>query len=270
MEGKKVVLITGASSGIGKSAAEIFSKKGWKVYAGFRKTRAKIPGCEMVYLDVCESSSIKKAISLVGKKEGRLDALVNNAGYGLFGAIEDIGQKEFREQFETNVFGLVETTREALPLIRASRGRIVNVSSVVGKISFPFTGAYSSSKFAVEAISDALRLEMRPFGVKVSVIEPGPIKTNFSRNALMTSDKIMTNKTSPYAEYYRRRAELNKTSAENGLSPDSVGKAIFEACHSKNPKPRYLVAGPVGLAVFLKWALPDKLFDSIIAKMFRM
>ncbi len=270
MAEQKVVLITGASSGIGKSAAEIFSKRGWKVYAGFRKTKAKIPGCRMVYLDVRSPYSIRKAISLIGKKEGRLDALVNNAGYGLFGAIEDISQKDFREQFETNVFGLVETTREALPLIRASSGRIVNVSSVVGKISFPFAGAYSSSKFAVEAISDALRLEMRPFGVKVSLVEPGPVRTNFSKNALLTSDKIMTNKNSQYAEYYRRRSELNKKSADRGLLPASVGKAIFEACVSKNPKPRYLVAGPVGIAVFLKWVLPDKLFDSIIAKIFRM
>lgn len=269
MQRKKVVLITGASSGIGKASAELFAKKGWIVYAGYRRTKEAIPGTRQVYLDTCNYASIKKAVLKIQREEGRLDALVNNAGYGLFGALEDLDPKDVEIQFRTNVLGLIETTRKALPLIRESRGTIVNVSSVVGKIGFPLGSAYSATKFAVEGLSDSLRIELGPLGVKVVVVEPGPIKTNFTAYSTKMSQKILLKKKSPYYPYYLRREKISESANKGGLEPAQVARAIVKACESKNPKTRYSVAGPMEIALFLRWILPDKAVDFILRRAFR-
>ncbi|MFH0961486.1 MAG: SDR family oxidoreductase [archaeon] len=261
-------MITGASSGIGLAAAELFSKRGWIVYAGFRKTKVRVPGCRMVYLDVCDFSSIGKVVSRISQEQGQLDCLVNNAGYGLFGALEDVPPRAVEEQFRTNVLGLVEATRYALPFLRKSKGIVVNVSSVAGKIGFPFGSIYAGTKFAVEGISDSLRSELAPFKVKVAIVEPGPIRTNFSKYASGISRGALGRKGSPYGDYYLKREKIMERFEKYGLAPEEIARAIFSAATARNPKARYVVAGPTGILLFLKAFLPEKLLDWLVRKGF--
>jgi NAD(P)-dependent dehydrogenase (short-subunit alcohol dehydrogenase family) len=268
---EKIVLITGASSGIGLATAELFARKGWKVYAGFRKTKANIPGCEMVYLDVCDRKSMGNVVRKIERDAGRLDALINNAGYGLFGSLEDSDEGDIRRVFETNVIGLMVMTKLALPLLRKSKGKVVNISSMVGKIAFPLGSIYASTKFAVEGLSDSIRVELAPFGVKVVVVEPGAIRTKFSVNSLLASKKATERKGSVYSKYYSGREKMLESSGHAfGLPAEPVARAIFKACESKNPGARYVVAGPSGAIIWIKNIIPTGWFDWILAKVFRL
>ncbi|MCK5595508.1 SDR family NAD(P)-dependent oxidoreductase, partial [bacterium] len=266
----KSVLITGCSSGLGLYTAESLQKNGWNVFATARKEQdienLKSKGIDTYYLDVTDSDSIEKLVKYVSKKtDGKLYALINNAGCGYSGALEDVTRDAMRNQFEINVFGVHELTNQIIPIFRKNKtGRIINISSAVGKFSMPFMGAYSASKFALEALSDALRLELRNTGIKISIIEPGPIKSDFSKNALsIFQNQVHPPDNSRYKDIYEKMGKYRQTkeTKKNIPEPDVFYKKVKRALESKRPKIRYLVTKEAYLAAYLKRFFPDKLLD---------
>src|SRR3989475_3446527 len=212
----RAVLITGCSTGIGRATAEQLATRGWTVYAAARRPESirdlAARGCKTLALDVCDEASIRAAVTQVEAAEGAVGLLVNNAGYGQEGPFEEVPMAEVRRQFETNVFGLVRLTQLVLPAMRRQRwGRIVNLSSMGGRLTLPGGAFYHATKYAVEALSDALRFEVRPFGIDVVVIEPGPIKTRFGDTAI-ESVKGLGASGSPYAAFYALLARKRKQS----------------------------------------------------------
>lgn len=268
---KKTVLITGCSSGIGWAAALGLKKRDWHVFATARKEEdvrelAHL-GLKSHLLDVSDSKSIKEAVDWVlGETGGTLDALINNAGYGQVGAIEDLSREMLRQQFEVNVFGLQELTNRLIPIFRRQRrGRIVNISSVAGRISVPYSGAYSASKYALEALSDALRNEVRSSGIRVSLIEPGVIRTKFNEKAQGYFIPIKEDRTSHHYKAYQKISwERKKELSARVPSPEAVVKRIIHALEGRRPRARYLVTKEAYLFVVLKRILPDSLIDFLI------
>ncbi len=266
----KSVLITGCSSGLGLYMAESLQKDGWKVFATARKEQdienLKSKGIDAFFLDVTNSESIEKLVKYVSEKtNGKLYALINNAGCGYSGALEDITRDAIRNQFEVNVFGVHELTNQIIPIFRKNKtGRIINISSAAGKFSTPFMGAYSASKFALEALSDALRLELRNTGIKISIIEPGPIKSDFSKNALaIFQNQVNPPENTHYKGIYEKMGKYrrSKETIKNIPGPDALYKKVKHALESKRPKIRYLVTKEAYLAAYLKRLLPDRLLD---------
>lgn len=267
----RTVLITGCSSGIGRAAAVGLKKRNWRVFATARKKEdvkeLKKLGFAGHLLDVLDSNSIKETVDwLLGKTGGNLEALVNNAGYGQSGAVEDLSREILRKQFEVNLFGLQELTNRLIPVFRRQRrGRIVNISSVAGRISLPYSGAYSASKYALEALSDALRNEVRSSGIWVSVIEPGVIRTKFREKAQGYFLPVKENKTSPHYKSYQKITRGRQRELPPHVpSPEVVVKRIIHALESRRPRARYLVAREAYLFVVLKRILPDNLIDFLI------
>jgi len=262
----KVIIITGASSGIGYSTAEYLAKQGHKVYGAARRIEKmeslRQCGVTPLKMDVTDEASVKNAVAEVAKKEGRIDVLVNNAGYGSYGAIEDVKLEEARQQFEVNVFGLAAITKEVLPYMRNQKsGRIINVSSMGGRVTTYFGAWYHATKYAVEAFSDALRMEAGEFGIKVSLIEPGGIKTpwgNIAADHLAESAKggAYEAKAIKAAEGVRRQYAGNMMS-----NPKVISKAISHAVNSCSPKTRYLIGFGAKPIVFLHAILPARCFD---------
>jgi NAD(P)-dependent dehydrogenase (short-subunit alcohol dehydrogenase family) len=269
------ILITGCSSGIGQCAARGMQERGWQVFATARKPAdieaLKATGVTALYLDYTEPASIAAAADAVfAATGGTLDALFNNGAYGQPGALEDVSTDVLRAQFEANFFGWHELTRRVIPAMRRQgHGRIVMCSSVLGIISMGFRGPYASTKFALEAYSDALRIELASANINVSVIEPGPIRTRFTANAITYARKNIDLENSVHATYYRRRLRsMEKGGNTVGeLGPDAVLAALVKACESKNPRPQYFVTLPTygmsllrriapkrQLHAFLKWA----------------
>lgn len=261
----ETVLITGASAGIGYAAAELLLKSGYKVYAGARRVEKmrglEYLGAKVFALDVTEEDSVKSAVDFVMKDSGRLDALVNNAGYGAHGAVEDVPLDEARRQFEVNLFGLARLTQLALPHMRAAGGgRIINISSIAGRISVPAGGWYHASKYALEAYSDALRLETAQFGIKVVLVEPGPIKTEWDNTALVNLQKYSGS--GVYAPMVARLTEKFRAGYRSGApGPEAVAAVILKALRSGRPAARYPVPFRASLIIFLKWLLPDAVLD---------
>jgi NAD(P)-dependent dehydrogenase (short-subunit alcohol dehydrogenase family) len=250
--GTKVALVTGCSSGIGEATAWALAKAGYRVYATARnvehleslRKRALESGLLMQVrpLDVSKQGEIDAVISEIRRETGRLDVLVNNAGYALFGAIEEIPSEDLRRQFEVNVFGLVAASNAALPLMRRNGGgTIVNLSSIAGRVPAPLMGAYCSSKFSVEALSLAMRAEVHQFGIRVVIIEPGPVNTRFSENAIKASGHIIRRNDSPYAKAYASIRTMYENDGPTGASAERVAKIILRAVKAKNPKSRYSV-----------------------------
>lgn len=261
----KVILITGASSGIGKETAKLFQAKNWKVAATMRTPEKsedlqKIADIETFRLDVTETDSIKSAIGETLEKFGRIDAIVNNAGYGLAGAFEAATQEEIEKQFQTNVFGVMNVCREILPIFREQkRGIIVNVASVGGRITFPFYSLYHATKWAVEGFSESLQYELEQFNIRVKIIEPGPIKTDFyDRSQTVTSKEGLT-----AYDYMLDKAmpNLQKAGAD---APDGsiVAETIYEAVTDGSKKLRYGV-NTKGILTARK-LLPDNLFFKLV------
>jgi len=261
----KVILITGASSGIGKETAKLFQTKNWKVAATMRvpekaEDLQKIADIECFRLDVTDIDSIKSAINDTIEKFGRIDAVVNNAGYGLIGAFEAATQEQIEKQFQTNVFGLMNVCREILPYFRKQkRGTIVNVASVGGRITFPLYSLYHATKWAVEGFSESLQYEVEPFGIKIKIIEPGPIKTDFydrsqdlTRKEGLTAYDLFIDKALP---------NMQKAGAD---APDGsiVAQTIYEAITDGTKKMRYSV-NTKGILTARKF-LPDSLFFRIV------
>jgi NAD(P)-dependent dehydrogenase (short-subunit alcohol dehydrogenase family) len=256
-DNKAVAVVTGSSSGIGYETSLLLARNGYFTYATMRcqdksnkiinlKQNEKLP-LEVLKLDVTDDKSVKEAIERIVNEQGAIDVLVNNAGYALLGALEELSIQEIKEQFETNVFGVIRVTKEVLPIMRKQRhGIIVNMSSLAGRIGFPLTSAYVSSKFALEGLSESMTYEVEQFGIKVILLEPGVIKTNFDSNLKIGKD-VSTNTTngsdSPYADITKKRIAGFKPRFENGLPPIEVAKVILMAITStsKNglPESRY-------------------------------
>jgi len=264
----KTVLITGATSGIGESCVNKFLKNSWQVIATGRNPEKlenlKNLGAETFKLDVTKQEGINNLITHIVNSNIKIDVLVNNAGYGQFGTIEEITDEQARAQFDTNVFGLAAMTRAIIPHMRDNRGgRIINISSLAGLTSLPGGGWYAASKFAVEALSDALRWETKQFGIKVSLIEPGPITTGFAETV---NKNISIPKYSPYGSLIQDLTQSTK--GIKGGTANACARKIYKAATSKHPKNRYLVTGLAVIVKILIKILPPKVFDFFIIKMF--
>ena len=270
---EKVALVTGCSSGIGFETALVLSRGNYFTYATMRDTKkakkiqeiAKKENLELevIELDVDKEESIKSAVKKIQEQKGRIDVLVNNAGYGLFGCLEDVSINELKAQFETNFFGVVRLIQEIAPTMRKQgSGIIVNVSSVAGRIGFPGTPAYISSKFALEGLSECMRYELSPFGIKTIIIEPGVIKTNFFSAMKVSEGK----KDSPYKEITEKVMNGVKMMAEMGTPPDEVAKTILKAIQTEEPLPRYIVGSDASMFLEAKKMKTDIEFENYIKK----
>lgn len=266
---QKVVLVTGASSGIGYQTAELLVQNGFKVYGAARRieklSSLKGLGVVPLYLDITEEDSIRKVVDHIVSKEGRIDILVNNAGYGSLGAIEDVSIEEAKRQFEVNLFGLARLTQLVLPHMRGQHsGQIINLSSMGGRLTTYFGAWYHATKYALEAFSDALRMEIREFGINVSLIEPGLIKTDWG---IIAADHLANSaKGGDYEKIATEKAQgIRKQYQSNwGSSPDIVAKTVLKAINQRRPKTRYLIGFGAKPLVFFKTILPTRLFDIII------
>jgi NAD(P)-dependent dehydrogenase (short-subunit alcohol dehydrogenase family) len=268
------VLITGCSTGIGRATAQRLAGRGMTVYATARRLDAiddlKAAGCRTLAIDVTDEESMRAGVAAVEEADGALGALVNNAGYSQSGAVETIPMGELRRQFETNVFGLVRMCQLVLPgMRREGRGRIVNISSMGGKIVFPGGGAYHGTKFAVEAISDALRFEVRGFGVHVSIIEPGLIKTRFGETAVGS----VPEHEGPYTEFNTAVARATAGAYDGalgklGAGPEAVAKTIEKAITARRPRTRYPVTASARVLLGQHALLPDRAWDRVVGTSF--
>jgi len=271
----KHVLVTGCSSGIGRCIANGLKEREYNILVTARKQedidQLNQAGFDAVMLDLADSASIHAAVETVlEKSNGKLYGLINNAAYGLTGAVEDLSRDALRDQFETNLFGTQELTNLLLPIMRKNNeGRIIQISSVLGFVTMKFRGAYCASKYALEALSDAMRYELNDTDIKISLIEPGPILSEFRNNALNNFQAVVNKDKSHFTnEYAKIENELN---TENhtvpfSLGPEAVLEKVIHALESKKPKARYYVTFPTYLFSFLKRILPGVLLDKILVK----
>jgi NAD(P)-dependent dehydrogenase (short-subunit alcohol dehydrogenase family) len=275
----KAVLITGCSSGIGRAAAELLARSGWKVYATARRVESLSGldrvGCRLLPLDVTDEASMKSAVEAVERAEGSVGVLVNNAGFSQSGAVEAVPMGKVRRQFETNVFGLARMCQLVLPgMRRMGRGKIVNLSSMGGKLTFPGGGYYHASKHAVEAISDALRFEVAGFGVDVVVIEPGLIRTGFADTAVGSIRNEADRTDGPYAGFDEAVARNTRETYERGVlsrlggGPGDVARVIKRAVEAERPRARYTVTPSASLLMTLRRMLPDRAWDAFLRSTF--
>lgn len=271
MSNKKVILVTGASSGIGYQTAEQLAKEGHIVYGVARRVDAMKPleafGVTAVRMDITDDASVKEALNLIIGKENRIDVLVNNAGYGSYGAVEDVTIEEAKMQFEVNIFGLARLTQLVLPYMRQQKsGRIINVGSMGGRLTSYFGAWYHATKYALEAFSDGLRMEVADFGIDVSIIEPGGIKTDWG---FIAADKLAESaKGGAYEAAATKTAEgMRKQYSGNMMSnPKVISNAISKVVNSRRPKTRYLVGMGAKPLVFLHAFLPDRWFDALMKR----
>jgi len=274
MESRPVALITGCSTGIGFETALVLARRGHHVFATMRDLKKAGPlrqaaaglHLEILSLDVDKPASVQKAVSTLLKKVGRIDLLINNAGWGAFGGLDEFSDEEIKAQYETNVFGLMRVTRAVLPTMRAQRsGRILHIGSLAGKMTFAGIGLYCSSKHAVEALTEGLRLELRPFNIQVAVVEPGSIKTPFKENR--RKSKIFLEGKSVHQKALEKIEALGN---ERTLAPEpfKVAQVIEKALRADRLAARY----PVGLDAvwfpFIRWFLPDFFYDLILRVMY--
>ena len=277
-EVSRAVLITGCSSGIGRASAERLAVRGWKVFATARRPESIADlgerGCGTLALDVTDEESMRGAVEAVEEAEGAVGVLVNNAGYSQSGAIETVPMERIRAQFATNVFGLIRMCQLVLPgMRRQGWGRIVNVSSMGGRLTFPGGGAYHATKHAVETISDALRFEVRGFGVDVVVIEPGLIKTRFGETAVGSIATQVGGGDDPYADFNAAVAAATAGIYEGpvarlGGGPETVARAIERAISARRPRTRYAVTPSARLILAQRRLLPDRAWDAVMRTQF--
>lgn len=274
----KAVLITGCSTGIGRETARHLAEKGWSVYATARKpeTLAELEraGCKTLACDVTDEASMQAAVGAVVEAEGAVGVLVNNAGYSQSGAVESIELGSIRKQFETNVFGLIRMCQLCLPGMRDQGwGRVVNIGSMGGKLTFPGGGIYHATKYSVEALSDAMRFEVKGFGIDVVLIEPGLITTEFGETAVASLDDG-TAGDGPYAEFNSRLGRVTAAAYEGpmaklGGGPDAVAKVIAKAISSSRPRPRYPVTASARLAMTQRKLVTDRMWDRLMGAQFK-
>lgn len=265
----KVIFITGASSGIGKASAEYLHDKGYIVYGTSRKISKGVSitgnGFYMIEMDVCNYNSVISAIDTVYEREGRIDVIVNNAGIAISGSIEDIGIEEIKSNFETNFYGAIRVCKEALRIMRPQHdGYIINISSIAGKIAIPFDGCYSATKSAVEAISESLSMEVKNFGIKVIIIEPGDIITGMysrsKRSEYTTPDSV-------YFNLFSQAMEATKKNESIGSNPIVIAELIERIINNKAPSLRYVGGNFMDKIVIpLKNIMPSRCFERFVMK----
>lgn len=272
MKSNKVILLTGASSGIGYDTAVALAQQGHKVYAAARRIDRMEPlrqyGIVPLKMDVTDEASMQKGVQALLDAEGRIDVLINNAGYGYFGAVENVPMDDARNQLEVNIFGLARLCQLVLPTMRAQHsGRIINTASVAGRAVFYYGGWYHVSKYAVESLSDALRMELKPFGIDVVIIEPGAIKTNWG---IIAADHLTeTSKGTAYEDTGTMMANnLRNMYLSNMISdPAVVRKAIVRAVNARRPCTRYRIGRMANAIVFFHWLLPTRWWDAFLRLM---
>lgn len=272
---QKVSIVTGSSSGIGLETALTLARNGYFTYATMRNPEKDAPiknalkkenlPIKVIQLDVIDDESLKNAIDHVTSEAGRIDVLVNNAGYGLVGALEELSMEEIKAQYETNLFGLVRVIQAVLPTMRKQRsGRILNLSSGAGLFGYPGGSAYVSSKFAVEGLSESMAYELEPFGIRVILIEPGFVQTNFA-NSMVIAKKAQ-DPTSPYSKMMQRIAASSSELAKSGSVADLVANVILDAATNPNPRLRYLVGKDVEAWAASKKSMDESEFFNMIKK----
>ncbi len=271
---KKVILITGASSGMGKDFALALLKKGHTVYGLARRVEKMEDvvkaGGKAIAMDITDETQIENAVSQVMQEQGKVDVLINNAGYAVYGTVEEVPIDKARRQFEVNLFGLASLTQKIIPGMRSNRsGTIINISSMGGKMYTPMGAWYHASKHALEGWSDCLRVELAPFGVHVVIIEPGGIETEFSDVFQQNLQGDAEN--GPYADALQKIIESTRSMSEGGqLSPPSViTNLIVKAVHSKRPKTRYVAGAFAKPLMFMRKYLSDRMFDKILMRQFQ-
>jgi len=276
MNEKRVAIVTGSSSGIGFEISLMLARNGLTTYATMRDLhkssmltsiadKEKIP-LRCVQLDVTDDMSVKQAIETILNESHNIDILINNAGYGLSGALEDLLIDEIKLQFDTNFFGLIRATQSVLPIMRNQRsGIIVNISSGLGRFGIATSSAYASSKFAVEGLTESMSYELEPFGIKTILIEPGIIKTNFIKAAVLAQKSKDPN--SPYFQYMNNMDEGMKKLIENSESPEYVARVVLDAINDSNPKLRYLAGKDVEHIMEIKNKISDEDFHNMIKNM---
>jgi short-subunit dehydrogenase len=265
----KVVLITGASSGIGKSTAEFLSQKGFFVYGTGRnpKNDDKIPYF-LIALDVTKPESIAKAIQHVIEKEGRIDVLVNNAGMGITGPIEDTPTDEMRKVFDTNFFGAIDVMKGVLPQMRKQKtGCIINVTSIAGYMGLPYRGVYSATKGALDLVTEAVRMEVKEFGIQIANVAPGDVATNIAAGRYHTP--VFEN--SAYREKYQMNLDLMDHHVDGGMNPIKMAEQIYRVIESKHPRVHYKVGGFMEkISIVLKRILPSKMYEKLLMNHYKL
>jgi NAD(P)-dependent dehydrogenase (short-subunit alcohol dehydrogenase family) len=276
---QQVAVVTGSSSGIGYETSLILARNGFLTYATMRNlnksenmklivAKENLP-IQIKQLDVTDDVSVKNAIQEISSEAGHIDVLVNNAGYGLNGAFEDLAMDEIKAQYETNVFGLVRTTQAVLPIMRRQKsGTIVNISSGAGRFGFPGSSAYVSTKFAVEGLSESMSYELEPFGIKVVIVEPGVIRTNFVDGMVVAKKSQDPN--SPYSQITQKIATGFEEMMKNASSPDLVAKVVLDAITDKNPSLRYLAGSDVETWLGGKRKIADEEFLKVMKQNLKM
>ena len=275
----QTVLITGATDGLGKAAALLLAERGYRVFGAGRSAekRARLDALAMekklslesLEMDVCDDNSVQRAVSSIHQKSGAIDVLVNNAGFVQVGAVEDLRIEDWRRQFETNFFGVIRVTQAVLPQMRERcKGRILMMSSVSGFVTPPTQGAYSASKYAVEALSNALRHELYPFGIHTILIQPGYIMTNIQNTAMdLAQSHLEKFKAGPYAKIYASYlGNATSTRARSKTTPEDCARVMLKAIEAPRPKARYSVTPLATLAKLAKWVLTDSAADRLIRR----
>ena len=269
----QVALITGCSSGIGYETALMLGRNGFRTFATMRNTKKSDSLQEIIrkegldvsiqQLDVNDNASIENTINNIKNEANRIDVLINNAGFGLVGFFEDLTLDEIRDQFETNFFGILNITRKIIPIMRLQKsGTIINISSGAGQVGFPGISAYVSTKFAIEGFSESLTYELLPYGIKVVIIEPGVIKTNFFRNCKVSEHSVKKNSTySSSLDKFQRNIEIMQ---EHATSPTDVAKVIIQVLGNSEPKQRYIVGNDVAMILEAKKNLSDNEFKKMM------
>ena len=265
----KVILVTGASSGIGYDAAKTLADRGHRVYAAARRVEKMEPlkasGVQVMRMDVTDEQSMVEVVNTILQREGRIDVLVNNAGYGFFGAVENVPMEEARRQLEVNVFGLARLCQLVLPAMRSQHsGRIINLSSIAGRMVFLFGGWYHVSKYSVEALSDAMRMELKPYGIQVTMIEPGPIKTDWGIIAARHLKESSAG--TPYGEAGGQWAASMKWGYESNYfsGPQVITRAIVRAALGRRPRARYCAGRFARLSLVMHALLPCRWWDALM------
>lgn len=267
----QVVLITGASSGIGKETARLLSQRGYKVYGAARRIdkmkELEQFGVKLLEMDVTDDESMTAGITSIIKNEGRIDALVNNAGYGSYGALEDVPISEAKYQFEVNIFGLARLTQLVLPYMRQQHsGRIINISSIGGRIGEPHGAWYHATKFAVEGLSDSLRMELKEFGIDVVVIQPGAIKTEWA--GIAREKMLQTSGNTAYSNLTQKHASMfEKADGKMGSDPVVIARTIEKAVTASKPKTRYAAGSGAKPILMARSILSDRMFDNLMLGM---
>ena len=274
-EQQKVAIVTGSSSGIGYATSLLLARNRFHTYATMRSieksadiqqiaNKERLP-LQVIQLDVNDDASIRNSIEKVKSENERIDVLVNNAGYGLIGAFEDLSAEEIKSQFETNFFGVIRLTQQVLPIMRKQKsGTIVNVSSGAGRIGFPGMSAYVSSKFALEGLSESMSYELEPFGIRVVIIEPGVIRTNFKKNSVMSKKSLDNSSISPYSSIIQKMDASISSIVEHATPPEEVAKAILHPVISNNPELRYLVGNDIIMMAETKKSMSDEDFRKMM------